>query len=91
MKRFASKQAKVALLINSNQSNPGAFVKPDIVLGVVRMCLDAMEILTSNGPSGPGSLTRSQRVFAALMPWPQIVMVAIFQALPAKRSWPDGL
>ena len=41
MGRFVSKQAKVALLINSDQTNPGTFVKPDIVLAVVGMCLDA--------------------------------------------------
>ncbi len=41
MKRFVSKQSNVALLINSDQSNPGAFVKPEIVLAVTRMCLDA--------------------------------------------------
>ena len=41
MGRFVSKQSKVALLINSNQNNPGAYVKPDIVLAVIRLCLDA--------------------------------------------------
>lgn len=41
MGKFVSKQSRIALLINSNQDNPGAFVKPEIVLAVTRMCLDA--------------------------------------------------
>jgi uncharacterized protein (DUF362 family) len=41
MGRFVSKQSRVALLINSDQANPGTFVKPEIVLAVTRMSLDA--------------------------------------------------
>lgn len=41
MGRFVSRQSRVGLLINSNQDNPGSYVKPDIVLAVVHMCLDA--------------------------------------------------
>lgn len=38
---FVSKQSRVALLVNSDQTNPGTFVKPEIVLALSRMCLDA--------------------------------------------------
>lgn len=41
MKQFVSKQSRVGLLINSNQDNPGSYVKPEITLAVVRMCFDA--------------------------------------------------
>lgn len=41
MSRFVSKQSRVGLLINSNQDNPGTYVKPEIVLAVIRMCLEA--------------------------------------------------
>lgn len=38
---FVPKQARVALLINSSWDNPGSYVRPDIVLAVVRMCREA--------------------------------------------------
>jgi uncharacterized protein (DUF362 family) len=41
MGKFVSKQSKVGLLINSPWQNPGCYVKPEITLAVVRMCLDA--------------------------------------------------
>ncbi len=41
MGRFVSKQSKVGLLINSPWRNPGSYVKPEITLAVVRMCIDA--------------------------------------------------
>ena len=41
MQKFVSRQSRVGLLINGNQDNPGSYVKPDIVLAVVRLCLDA--------------------------------------------------
>ena len=39
--KFVSKQSKVGLLINSSWQNPGSYVKPEITLAVIRMCLDA--------------------------------------------------
>ncbi len=129
MAKFVSRKSRVALLINSNQDNPGTYVKPEIVLAVIRMCLDAgasdigvfkrlsnsywrrtqffekfrdeirevryiggnhkkvavkgqsldvnlvrrpdlsvfdgTELITTNGPSGPGNLIRPGKVFAA--------------------------
>lgn len=41
MGRFVSKQSKVGLLINSPWLNPGCYVKPEITLAVICMCLDA--------------------------------------------------
>ncbi len=41
MGNFVSKQAKVGLLINSPWNNPGSYVRPDIVLAVLRMCREA--------------------------------------------------
>jgi uncharacterized protein (DUF362 family) len=41
MSKFVSKQSKVGLLINSPWQNPGSYVKPEITLAVIRMCLDA--------------------------------------------------
>lgn len=41
MGKFVSKQAKVGLLINSPWDNPGSYVRPDIVLAVLRMCREA--------------------------------------------------
>lgn len=41
MSKFVSKQSKVGLLINSPWQNPGSYVKPEITLAAIRMCLDA--------------------------------------------------
>jgi len=41
MGEFVSKQSKVGLLINSPWQNPGSYVRPDVTLAVVRMCLEA--------------------------------------------------
>ena len=41
MGRFVAKQSRVGLLINSDQDNPGTYVKPEITLAVVNMCLEA--------------------------------------------------
>jgi uncharacterized protein (DUF362 family) len=41
MGKFVSKQSSVGLLINSPWDNPGSFVKPEITLAVVHICLDA--------------------------------------------------
>ena len=41
MSRFVSKQSRVGLLINSPWNHPGSFVKPEIALAVIRMCLEA--------------------------------------------------
>jgi uncharacterized protein (DUF362 family) len=41
MSKFVSKQSKVGLLINSPWQNPGSYVKPEITLAVIHMCLDA--------------------------------------------------
>ena len=39
--RFVPKNARVAILPNSQSAHPGTFTKPDIVRAVVRMCKDA--------------------------------------------------
>lgn len=41
MKRFVTKNASVALLINSRYDKPGTFVKPEIALAVLNMCFEA--------------------------------------------------
>jgi uncharacterized protein (DUF362 family) len=41
MSKFVSKQSKVGLLINSSWQNPGSYVKPEITLAVIQMCLDS--------------------------------------------------
>ncbi len=41
MKHFVTKHATVGLLINSRYDKPGTFVKPEIALAVLNMCLDA--------------------------------------------------
>ncbi|MDK9708183.1 MAG: DUF362 domain-containing protein [Desulforhopalus sp.] len=41
MGRFVAKGARVGLLINSPWDNPGSYVRPDIVLAVLRMCREA--------------------------------------------------
>jgi uncharacterized protein (DUF362 family) len=41
MKRFVHRDNTVGILVNSPLGNAGAFVKPDISLAVVKMCLDA--------------------------------------------------
>ncbi len=41
MKKFVSKDAKVAVLINSAFRNPGTIVNPDVALAVVDMCANA--------------------------------------------------
>lgn len=41
MGKFVSQQEKVGLLINSPWDNPGSYVRPDIVLAVIRMCREA--------------------------------------------------
>lgn len=41
MSKFVSKQSKVGLFINSPWKNPGSYVKPEITLAVIQMCLDA--------------------------------------------------
>jgi len=41
MKRFVSKNAKVAILPNSQRNNPGVFTNPEIVRAVIRMCKQA--------------------------------------------------
>jgi uncharacterized protein (DUF362 family) len=39
--KFVPKQSKVGLLINSPWEHPGSYVRPEITLAVVQMCLDA--------------------------------------------------
>ena len=39
--KFVSRQSKVGLLINSPWDNPGCYVKPEITLAAICMCLDA--------------------------------------------------
>ncbi len=41
MKRFVAKNAKVAILPNSQRNNPGVFTNPEIVRAVIRMCKQA--------------------------------------------------
>jgi uncharacterized protein (DUF362 family) len=41
MKRFVPRGARVALLPNSQRSNPGVFTKPEIVRAVIKMCRQA--------------------------------------------------
>ena len=41
MGKFVAKQSRVGLLINANQDNPGSYVKPEITLAVIHMCLEA--------------------------------------------------
>lgn len=41
MGKFVPRQSKVGLLINSPWDNPGSYVRPDIVLAVIRMCREA--------------------------------------------------
>jgi hypothetical protein len=41
MGNFVSRGAKVGLLVNSPWQNPGTYTNPDVVLAVLRMCLDA--------------------------------------------------
>ncbi|MFO7447995.1 MAG: DUF362 domain-containing protein [Ignavibacteriaceae bacterium] len=41
MKKFVSKNASVGLLVNSRYNKPGTYVKPEITLAAVNMCLTA--------------------------------------------------
>jgi uncharacterized protein (DUF362 family) len=41
MPKFVSKQSNVGLLINSPWKYQGSYVKPEIALAVIRMCMDA--------------------------------------------------
>ena len=41
MKRFVPKNAKVAILPNSQRNNPGVYTNPEIVKAVIRMCKQA--------------------------------------------------
>ncbi len=41
MGKFVPRQSQVGLLINSPWDNPGSYVRPDIVLAVIRMCREA--------------------------------------------------
>jgi uncharacterized protein (DUF362 family) len=41
MSRFVSAQSRVGVLVNSEQDNPGTYVKPEIVLAVILMCFEA--------------------------------------------------
>jgi uncharacterized protein (DUF362 family) len=41
MGKFVPKQSKVGLLINSPWEHPGSYVRPEITLAVIQMCLDA--------------------------------------------------
>jgi uncharacterized protein (DUF362 family) len=41
MKQFVSRNATVGLLVNSRYDKPGTFVKPEITLAVLKMCMDA--------------------------------------------------
>ena len=41
MKHFVTKNATVGLLINSRYDKPGTYVKPEIALAVLKMCVDA--------------------------------------------------
>ena len=41
MKRFVTRNVTVGLLINSRYDKPGTFVKPEIALAVLKMCVDA--------------------------------------------------
>jgi uncharacterized protein (DUF362 family) len=41
MKHFVSRNATVGLLINSRYDKPGTYVKPEIALAVLKMCIDA--------------------------------------------------
>lgn len=41
MQRFVSKGSKVAILANPQRNNPGAFTRPQIVAGTIRMCKEA--------------------------------------------------
>jgi|GEM_PF-5256767 len=39
MGKFVSKQSKVGQLINSPWQNPGGYVRPEVTLAVVSLCL----------------------------------------------------
>jgi hypothetical protein len=39
--KFVPRQSRVGLLINSGFYHPGSFVKPEITLAVIHMCLEA--------------------------------------------------
>ena len=41
MKNFVTRNATVGLLINSRYDKPGTYVKPEIALSVLKMCVDA--------------------------------------------------
>ncbi|UCE18255.1 MAG: DUF362 domain-containing protein [Gemmatimonadota bacterium] len=41
MKRFVTKNSRVAILPNAQRNNPGTYTKPDVVRAVVRMCKKA--------------------------------------------------
>ncbi|MDH4219099.1 MAG: DUF362 domain-containing protein [Candidatus Aminicenantes bacterium] len=41
MKNFVSKDAKVAILPNSQSKHPGTFTKPEVVQAVIKMCKEA--------------------------------------------------
>ena len=41
IKKFVSKGSTVGLLANSPWKNPGSYTNPDIVLAVIKMCVDA--------------------------------------------------
>jgi uncharacterized protein (DUF362 family) len=41
MKQFVTRNATVGLLINSRYDKPGTYVKPEIALAVLKMCVDA--------------------------------------------------
>ncbi|MGE5499338.1 MAG: DUF362 domain-containing protein [Syntrophothermus sp.] len=41
MKRFVKQNSRVGLLVNSRYKRPGTYVKPEITMAVVNMCIDA--------------------------------------------------
>jgi uncharacterized protein (DUF362 family) len=53
MKHFVARNASVGLLMNSRYDKPGTYVKPEIALAVLKMCLDAgaSKIFTIEGVS----------------------------------------
>ena len=53
MRHFVTRNATVGLLINSRYDKPGTYVKPEIALAVLKMCLDAgaAKIYTIEGVS----------------------------------------
>ncbi len=94
MKHFVTKNATVGLLVNSRYEKPGTFVKPEIALAVLNMCLDAgaSKVYSIEGVSqkywnrSPLSKQYAQEVSAILPAYEKFVDVEIPKGVSLKKA-----